>query len=67
MVSAMTALSSFIVTYIINGTEQKITINLVHGNSWVKLEHDSFLAIEWFENNNMKLNQHKCHLLASGY
>ena len=32
-----------------------------------RLEHDSFLAIEWFENNNMKLNQDKCHLLISGY
>ena len=29
--------------------------------------HDSFLAIEWFVNNNMKLNQDKCHLLVSGY
>ena len=27
-------------------------------NSLIKrLDHDSFLAIEWFENNNMKLNQ----------
>ena len=32
-----------------------------------RLEHDSFLAIEWFENNNMKLNQDRCHLLVSGY
>ena len=32
-----------------------------------RLEHDSFLAIEWFENNHMKLNQEKCHLLVSGY
>ena len=32
-----------------------------------RLEHDSFLPIEWFENNNMKLNQDKCHLLVSGY
>ena len=32
-----------------------------------RLEHDSILAIEWFENNNMKLNQDKCHLLVSGY
>ena len=37
-------------------------------NSLIKrLDHDSFLAIEWFENNNMKLNQDKCHLLVSGY
>ena len=30
------------------------------------LEHDSHLAIEWFESNCMKLNQDKCHLLVSG-
>ena len=32
-----------------------------------RLEHDSVLAIEWFQNNIMKLNQDKCHLLVSGY
>ena len=32
-----------------------------------KLEHDSILAIEWFESNYMKLNNDKCHLLLSGY
>ena len=32
-----------------------------------KLNHDRLLAIEWFQNNNMKLNQDKCHLLVSGY
>ena len=31
-----------------------------------RLEHDTLLAIEWFENNYMKLNQGKCHLLVSG-
>ena len=31
MVLSMTALSSFIVTYIIDGIEQKLNINLVHG------------------------------------
>ena len=37
-------------------------------NSFIKrLEHDSLLAIEWFQNNNMKLNQDKCHLLVTGY
>ena len=34
-------------------------------NSLIK--HDSLLAIEWFRNNNIKLNQGKCHLLVSGY
>ena len=29
-----------------------------------RLEHDSVLAIEWFECNYMKLNQDKCHLLT---
>ena len=32
-----------------------------------RFEHDGLLAIEWFENNHMKLNQEKCHLLVSGY
>ena len=32
-----------------------------------KLEHDSVLAIEWFECYYMKLNQDKCHLLISGH
>ena len=32
-----------------------------------RLEHDSVLAIEWFECNYMKLNQDKCHLLISGH
>ena len=32
-----------------------------------RLEHDAFLAIEWFEANNMKLNKDKCHLLVSGH
>ena len=32
-----------------------------------RLEHDSILAIEWFERNYMKLNQDKCHFLLSGH
>ena len=32
-----------------------------------KLEHDSLLAIEWFDSNYMKLNQDKCQLLISGF
>ena len=32
-----------------------------------RLKHDSFLAIEWLENNNMKLNEDKCHFLVSAY
>ena len=32
-----------------------------------RLEHDSRLAIEWFENNYAKLNQGKCPFLLSGY
>ena len=31
-----------------------------------RFEHDSYLAIEWFESNYMKLNQDKRHLLVSG-
>ena len=33
-----------------------------------RVEHDIALAIEWFENNFMKLDdQNKCHLLVSGH
>ena len=32
-----------------------------------RLEHDSLLAIEWVEENYMKLNEDKCHLLISGH
>ena len=32
-----------------------------------RLEHHSFLAIEWFETNNMKLSKDKCHPLVSGH
>ena len=32
-----------------------------------KLEHDSLLAIEWFEDNYMKLNTDKCHLILAGH
>ena len=33
----------------------------------LNLEHDSLIALEWFENNYMKLNSGKCHLLISGF
>ena len=32
-----------------------------------RLEHGSSLAIEWFQNNYMKLNEDKCRLLVSGF
>ena len=32
-----------------------------------RLKHDSFLAIEWFQNNCMKLNKDKCNLLVGGH
>ena len=32
-----------------------------------RLEHDSSLAIEWFQNSDMKLNEDKSHLLVEGY
>ena len=44
-----------------------MTQNLSLGTLISRLEHDSHLAIEWFESNSMKLNQDKCHLLVSGY
>ena len=30
-------------------------------------EHDTALAIEWFEINYMKLNKDKCHFLIAGH
>ena len=37
-------------------------------NNFIKrLEHNAFLATEWFETINMKLNKDKCHLLALGH
>ena len=35
-------------------------------NVMFRLEHDSIAGIIWFENNYMKLNTDKCHLLISG-
>ena len=35
-------------------------------NLFHRLEYDTLSAIIWFENNYMKLNQSKCHLLISG-
>ena len=35
-------------------------------NVMFRLEHDSIEAIIWFQNNYMKLNTDKCHLLISG-
>ena len=32
-----------------------------------KLEHDSLIAIKWFESNYMKLNADKCHMLVAGH
>ena len=32
-----------------------------------RLEHDSCLAMEWFENNYMKLNKDKCKVLITGH
>ena len=32
-----------------------------------RLEHDSYLAIEWFQSNYMKLNEGKCHFLLAGH
>ena len=32
-----------------------------------RLEHNAFLATEWFETNNIKINKDKRHLLISGH
>ena len=33
----------------------------------INLEHDSMLLVQWFEDNYMKLNKEKCHLLVAGH
>ena len=33
----------------------------------MSLEEDSEMTIYWFENNYMKINADKCHLLALGF
>ena len=35
-------------------------------NMLLELEHDSMLAIEWYESNYMKLDKNKFHLLLPG-
>ena len=40
---------------------------LLPTNLILTLEHDSVLAIEWFECNYMKLSQDKCHLPILGH
>ena len=32
-----------------------------------RLGHDIKLTFEWFENNSIKLNEGKCHLLVAGH
>ena len=32
-----------------------------------RLEHDTKLAIEWFENNCIKINEEKFYLLSAGH
>ena len=36
-------------------------------NLMKSLEHDSLLAIEWFDSNYMKLNENKCHFTMAGH
>ena len=48
-------------TYVILQTIQPYACDRDVNSLINRLEHDSYLAIEWFENNSMKLNQDKCH------
>ena len=43
-----------------------LLLSLSLKNMLQRLEHDSILAITWFECNYMKLNEGKCHLLLPG-
>ena len=36
-------------------------------NTMKDLEHDSLIAIEWFNSNYMKLNEDKCHVFVLGH
>ena len=36
-------------------------------NLMKSLEHDSSLAIEWFDSNYMKLNESKCNFIMAGH
>ena len=49
--------------FVIESTE---LCNFAHDTT-NRLKHNSFLAIEWFENNSMRLNDDQCHLLISGH
>ena len=54
-------------TNLCNFTEDR-TINRCYKdlNSLIsRLQHDSYLKIEWFKINSMKVNEGKCHLLIS--
>ena len=41
--------------------------NYADDTTLYNLEHDSTLLVQWFEENYMKLNKEKCHLLVSGH
>ena len=46
---------------------RKHVINKDLGSFINRLEHERFLANAWFQNNYMKLNKDKSHLLVGGY
>ena len=48
-------------------TTTYISDESLEDNVLKSLEKSSMLTIRWFENNYMKLNTGKCHLIASGY
>ena len=39
---------------------------LLESIALTNLEHDSLIALEWFDNSYMKLNSGKCHLFIPG-
>ena len=41
--------------------------NYADDTTLYNLEQDSTLLVQWFEENYMKLNKEKCHLLVSGH
>ena len=48
-------------------TQMTLRLMSVIMTYFLRLEHDSALAIEWFQYNYMKVNAEKCHLIVSGH
>ena len=59
------SISPILRKFVILQTAQRFMLDL--NNLIKRLEHDTFLAIEWFKTNSMKLSKDECHLLVLGH